>query len=546
VSEAEVDVLIRGARVVDGTGNPWVFGDVALGGGRVVDVLPAGSVSPGRVGEVVDAGGMVVCPGFIDILSHSIVPLMIDPRCLSKVTQGVTTEVMGEAWTPAPFGGRLDDPLPLRSTGEVAEEWRERARGWRRFGDWLDAMGEHGVTPNVASFLGGGTVRQYVRGMEMGPSSADELDEMRRLAREAMEDGALGVSYALIYAPDTYAATDELVEVARPVAERGGIYVSHLRSEAGRLLDAIAETLEIGRRAGLPVEIYHLKAAGSRNWPLMRSAIDAIAAARAGGQDVTADMYPYVAGGTGLSSVLPTWAAADGRLYDNLRDPALRERVRAAALAPDGTWEAMGELAGPDGVVPIGCRLPEHREYNGRRLSDIAAERGQHWLDAAMDLLVAEGQRIGTVYFLMSEENVEEQLRQPWVAIGTDAGGVDPAWAAERGPVHPRAYGSYPRILGHYVRDRRVLGLEEAVRKMSSAVAARVGLRDRGLLRAGFPADVVVFDPIAIRDEATFEDPHRLSVGVRDVWVNGERVLRDGVHTGATPGRVLYGPGRRG
>ena len=546
MSEAEVDVLIRGARVVDGTGNPWVFGDVALGGGRVVDVLPAGSVSPGRVGEVVDAGGMVVCPGFIDILSHSIVPLMIDPRCLSKVTQGVTTEVMGEAWTPAPFGGRLDDPLPLRSTGEVAEEWHERARGWRRFGDWLDAMGEHGVTPNVASFLGGGTVRQYVRGMEMGPSSADELDEMRRLAYEAMEDGALGVSYALIYAPDTYAATDELVEVARPVGERGGIYVSHLRSEADRLLDAIAETLEIGRRAGLPVEIYHLKAAGSRNWPLMRSAIDAIAAARAGGQDVTADMYPYVAGGTGLSSVLPTWAAADGRLYDNLRDPALRERIRAAALAPDGTWEAMGELAGPDGVVPIGCRLAEHREYNGRRLSDIAAERGQHWLDAAMDLLVAEGQRIGTVYFLMSEENVEEQLRQPWVAIGTDAGGVDPAWAAERGPVHPRAYGSYPRILGRYVRDRRVLGLEEAVRKMSSAVAARVGLRDRGLLRAGFPADVVVFDPATIRDEATFEDPHRLSVGVRDVWINGERVLRDGVHTGATPGRVLYGPGRRG
>ncbi|HXM59033.1 MAG TPA: amidohydrolase family protein, partial [Candidatus Dormibacteraeota bacterium] len=230
----------------------------------------------------------------------------------------------------------------------------------------------------------------------------------------------------------------------------------------------------------------------------------------------------------------------------NLRDPAARERIRAAALAPDGTWEAMGELAGPEGIVPIGFRLPEHREYNGRRLSDIAAERGRHWLDAAMDLLAAEGQRIGTVYFLMSEENVEQQLRQPWITIGTDAGGVDPAWAVERGPVHPRAYGSYPRILGHYVRERRVLGLEEAVRKMSSAVAARVGLSDRGLLRTGCHADVVVFDPASIRDAATFEAPHQLSVGVRDVWINGERVLRDGVHTGATPGRVLYGPGRRG
>jgi dihydroorotase/N-acyl-D-amino-acid deacylase len=406
-------------------------------------------------------------------------------------------------------------------------------------------MGERGVTPNIAAFLGGGTLRQYARGMEMGPPTGEELERMRGLAGDAMRDGALGVSYALIYPPDAYTTTDELVAVCRAVAEHGGIYVSHLRSEAGRLLAAIGETLEIGRRAGLPVEIYHLKAAGRANWPLMADAIAAIAEARADGQDVTADMYPYVAGGTGLSSVLPPWAAAGGRLHDNLRDPAARERIRAAALAPDGSWEALGELAGPDGVVPIGLRQPANRECNGRRLSEIAADRGQHWLDAAMDLLVSEGQRVGTVYFLMSEENVAEQLRQPWITIGTDAGGVDPAWAAERGPTHPRAYGSYPRILGRYVRDERVLGLEEAVRKMSSAVAARLGLRDRGLLRRGLHADVVVLDPAAIRDVATFEDPHRLSEGVRDVWINGERVLRDGAHTGATPGRVLHGPGRR-
>jgi N-acyl-D-amino-acid deacylase len=545
MSSREADVLIRGGRVVDGTGNPWIHGDVALRGDRVLEVLPPGTFSPGRAGEVVDAAGMVVCPGFIDILSHSIVPLMADGRCLSKVTQGVTTEIMGEAWTPAPFGGRISDPLPLVTGVEVTDEWRERVRGWRRFGDWLEGMVGHGVSPNVGAFLGGGTLREHARGLEMGPPSEEELAVMRRLAGDAMRDGALGVSYALIYPPGAYASTDELVEVCRVVAAHGGIYVSHLRSEADRLQEGVGEALEIGRRAGLPVEIYHLKAAGRRNWPRMAGAIAAVAEARAGGQDVTADMYPYVAGGTGLSSVLPPWAAAEGRLYENLRDPATRERIREAALDPDGSWEALGELAGAEGIVPTGCRRAENRDCNGRRLADIAAERGRHWLDVAMDLLASEGQRIGTVYFMMSEANVERQLRLPWISIGTDAGGLDPAWAAELGPVHPRAYGTYPRILGHYVRDRGVLGLEEAVRKMSSAAAARLGLRDRGLLRAGAYADVVVLDPASIRDVATFEDPHRLSIGVRDVWINGERVLREGYHTGATPGRALAGPGAR-
>jgi len=542
---SDMDVLIQGARVVDGTGNPWAHGDVALRGDRVLDVLPPGSTSPGRVGEVVDAAGMVVCPGFIDILSHSIVPLMIDPRCLSKVTQGVTTEIMGEAWTPAPFGGRIQDPLPPSAVSEVGPEWAERARGWRRLGDWLAAMVEHGVTPNVGAFLGGGTLREYARGLEMGRPSDDEMDLMRRVVDEAMRDGAFGLSTALIYPPGAYADTDELVQLCKVAAEHGGIYISHLRSESDRLLEAIGEALEIGRRAGLPVEIYHLKAAGRRNWHLMADAISTIAEARAGGQDVTADLYPYVAGGTGLASLLPPWAAAEGRLYERLRDLSERARIREAALTPDGTWEALGELAGPEGIVPVGCRRPENRDCNGRRLADIAADRGQHWLDAAMDLLASEDQRISTVFFLMSEDNVAEQLRQPWMSVGTDAGGLDPAWAAGRGPVHPRSYGTYPRILGRYVRDEGVLSLEEAVRKMSSAVAARLGLRDRGLLRAGHHADVVVFDPAGIRDVATFEDPHRLSVGVRDVWINGVRVMRDGTHTGARPGRVLAGPAGR-
>jgi N-acyl-D-amino-acid deacylase len=543
--DMNVDVLIRGARVVDGTGNPWFHGDVALAGERVLDVLPAGSISAGRAREVVDGSGMAVCPGFVDILSHSIRPLMRDRRCLSKVTQGVTTEIMGEAWTPAPFGGRIEEPLRSDAIVDAVPEWRERARGWRRFGDWLEAMATTGVTPNVASFLGGGTVREYARGMQMGPPDADELDCMRKVVDEALRDGALGVSYALIYPPEAYARTDELIEVCRVVAGHGGVYATHIRSESDRLLEAIDEALEIGRQAQVPVEIYHLKASGRRNWPRMAAAIEKITEARANGQDVTADMYPYPAGGTGLTSVLPPWVAADGKLFENLQDASVRARVREEVLHPGGDWEPMGNLAEPEGVMPIGFRKPENRGYNGRRLSEIASDRGQDWLDTAMDLLVSERHRVGTVYFVISEENIAEQLRQPWISIGTDAGGLDPVWAAELGPTHPRAYGSYPRILGRYVREQRVIDLEDAVRKMSSAPATRVGLRHRGLLRPGYYADVVVFDPAEIHDLATFAEPHRLSRGVSEVWINGVRVLKQGRHTGATPGKVLMGAAAR-
>jgi N-acyl-D-aspartate/D-glutamate deacylase len=540
-----IDVLIREARVVDGTGNPWFQGDIAIAGERILDVLPAASISVGRAREVVEGSGMVACPGFVDILSHSIRPLMRDPRGLSKVTQGVTTEIMGEAWTPAPSGGKIEESLRPDPILDAVPEWRERARGWRRFSDWLEAMSTAGVTPNVASFLGGGTVREYARGMQMGPPDAGELDCMRKVVDAAMRDGALGVSYALIYPPEAYARTDELIQVCRVVGDHGGVYATHLRSESDHLHEAIREALEIGRRARLPVEIYHLKASGSRNWPRMADAIEMIAEARANGQDVTADMYPYPAGGTGLTSVLPPWVAAEGKLFERLEDPAIRARVRAEVLNPGGGWEPLGTLAGPEGVMPIGLRRPENRSYNGRRLSEIAAQRGQEWPEAVMDLLVSERQRVGTVYFMISEENIAEQLRQPWISIGSDAGGLDPAWAAELGPTHPRAYGCYPRIVGRYVREQHVIQLEDAIRKMSFAVAARVGLRDRGLLRPGCYADVVIFDPAGIQDLATFEEPHRLSRGVRDVWINGVRVLERGGHTGATPGKVLVGPAAR-
>jgi N-acyl-D-amino-acid deacylase len=539
---SDIDVLIHGARVVDGSGAPWFYGDVALRGDRVVGVTPAGRIPPDRARASVDASGMVVCPGFIDIQSHSHMPLMIDGRSLSKITQGVTTEIMGEGWTPAPFGGKQDDPFANSLFAHHVPEWVERARTWSRFRDWLEAMIEHGVSPNIGSFLGGGTLRGYAKGLELGPPSDAELATMRRVMREAMEDGAFGVAYALIYPPDAYAGADEIVEVCRVVREYGGLYITHIRSEQSQLIEALEEALEIGRRAGLPVEIYHLKASRRPNWHKMRDAIALIDRARAAGLDVTADVYPYTASGTGLTSVLPPWAAAGGGYYENLRDPEMRARIRAEVLHPGDDWEALGD--DPEIVMPIGFQKPENQVYVGKRLPEIAAMRGQEWIDAVIDLLLSEEQRISTIFFTMDEENLKLKLAQPWIKISTDAGGFDPAWARDLGPYHPRAYGTYPRVLGKYVREEGVIPLEDAIYKMTWAVAARLGLRQRGLLCEGCFADVVIFDPQTIGDRATFEDPHQLSVGVRDVWVNGVRVLQDGTHTGATPGRIVEGPGR--
>jgi N-acyl-D-amino-acid deacylase len=360
-----------------------------------------------------------------------------------------------------------------------------------------------------------------------------------------MEDGAFGVSFALIYPPDVYMSDDEIVEVCKVVHQYHGVYITHIRNESDKLTQAIDDAIDIGRRSGVPVEIYHLKASGRASWPQMPDVIERINAARAEGLDITADMYPYIASGTGLSIVLPPWAAADGKFYDNLRDPEMRAKIRAEALNPDGTWEAAFEEAGAEAIMPIGFQLPEHQRYIGRRLSEIAEERGQLWVDAVIDLLAAEEQPIGTIFFGMTEENLALQLQQPWMKVSTDAGGIDPAWAEAHGPTHPRAYGTYPRVLGKYVRDEGVIPIEDAIRKMTSAVADRLHLRGRGLLRAGMYADVVIFDPDTITDHATWEQPHQLSTGVRDVWVNGVRVLSDGEHTGATPGRFVKGPGAR-
>jgi len=532
--------LIRNARLVDGTGNPWRYGDLALAGEHIAALTPPGQIDRANCAEVIDAAGLVLAPGFIDIQSHSILPLMRDGRCLSKITQGITTEIMGEGWTPAPVGGGFPDPYAFSLVTFEVGEWRERMKGWRRFGDWLHAMIDHGVSPNIGSFLGGGSLRAYAKGMAMGHASAAELHLMRRVMAEAMEDGALGVAYALIYPPDAYANTDEIVEVCKVVRQYNGVYISHVRSEAARLHQGIGEAIEIGRRAGCPVEIYHLKASGQENWWKIPEIIALISQARDEGIDVTADMYPYTASGTGLMAMFPTWAEADGKFFDNLRDPAIRARIRDEMINPAATLMA----SPPEAVMPVGLARPEHQSYVGKRLSEIAQLRNQHWIDTAMDLLLAEEQRIGTIYFKMSEENVKLQLQQPWIKISTDAGGYDPAWRQSSGPVHPRGYGTYPRVLGKYVREEGVLTLEDAVRKMTSAVADRLGLRQRGRLQAGYYGDLVLFDPATVADRATFADSHQLSVGIQDVWVNGVRVLQQGLHTGATPGQIVTGPGR--
>jgi len=540
---AQYDVLIRGGRVIDGSGNPWFYGDVALAGERVAAVAPAGRIDPASAGEVVDAAGHVVCPGFIDIQSHSLIPLLSDPRSLSKVTQGVTTEIMGEGWTPAPFGGRIEKPLG--GYDRAPQEMVETIRGWKRFGDWLDWLSNRGASVNFGSFLGGGTLREYVKGWEMGDPTPEELEATRRVVREAMEDGAFGVATALIYPPNSYTTDAELVEICRVIAGYGGVYITHMRSEADEFLEELAETIDLPRQTGCALELYHLKVGGRRNWDKMARAIAMIDAARAEGLDVTADMYPYVAGGTGLASALPNWAAADGRLMDNLRDPALRERIRHELVEPTGGWEPLATLAGPEGVLVTELTAEQNRQYSGKRLSEIAEARGQHWTDCLMDLVLEDGGHwIHAIYFMMSEDNLPRQLQQPWMKVSTDAAGLDPEVARQHGPVHPRSYGTYPRVLGKYVREEDALELEDAVRKMTSAVADRLSLRDRGLLRDGLQADVVIFDPATVGDNATFEDPHQHSTGIRDVWVNGGRVLKDGQHTGATPGQAVYGPGR--
>lgn len=537
---AGYDVVIENGRIVDGTGAAWYYGDLAIRGDRIAAIGPRGAFRTATAGTRIDATGHVVAPGFIDIQAQSYENLMLgDGRAISMVTQGITTAILGEGSTPAPVNPRV---LATESDS-AARALLSRFSGPHGFGDWLEFMVARGASQNVGSFLGNGTVRVYGKGTAMGPASPAELDTMRAMVRRAMEDGAFGIASALIYPPNTYASTEELIEVNRAAAPYGGLYITHMRSEGDKFLEAMDEAIRIGREAGVPVEIYHLKASGVRNWPKMPLAIAKIDSARAAGQDVQADMYLYPAGGNSFASCIPPKYAAEGKLLENLRNPALRATIVAEMHATDAGYENLCEIATPANVMVMGFRKEANKRFEGKRLAEIAEALGKDWAEVILDLNVDENAGLGEILFLMSEDNMRLQLRQPWMKFGTDAGSEDPATATSL--THPRTYGNFPRLFARYVRDQRVLTLEDAVRKASAAVATRLSLTDRGVLKVGLKADVVVFDPATIQDHATFERPHQLSTGVRDVLVNGTAVLRDGRHTGATPGQVVRGPGYR-
>ena len=538
------DLVIANGKIVDGTGNPWFYGDVGIRGDRIVTVRPAGALRAATAARRVDATGLVVAPGFIDIQAHSWDALLWrDGRVVSKVTQGVTTEILGEATTPAPANDMLDSLVDSDDRMPPARAALQQSfRGEHGFASWLRAMEQHGNSVNVGSYLGATTVRALVMGQRPGAANASQLAEMRAIVKNAMVDGAFGISSALIYPPGSFAATAELIEMAKAMSPYQGKYITHMRSEDDSLFEAMDEAFRIGREGGVAVDIYHLKASNSRNWGKAPAMVAKIDSARRSGFDVGATMYPYPFSGNNLGECIPDWASENGKLLENLNNPAARARIVREMADPNGA--PLCQREGPGAYMVVDFRKPEHARFEGKRVSEIAQMLGRPWPEAIVDVILAEGRDVSKINFTMSEENVRMQIVKPWVVIGTDAGGFDPDSA--KGLVHPRAYGSYPRILGRYVRELRLLTLEDAIRKMSSAVALRLGMRDRGLLREGMLADVVVFDETAIIDVATPDNPHQVSPGVKHVWVNGVQVLANGTHTGAKPGRAVRGNGWKG
>ena len=530
------DVIIEGGRIIDGTGNAWFPGDVGIRGDRIAAIALPGRLADAPANRRIDATGRYVAPGFIDIQSHSRFNFLGsgDGRVVSKVTMGVTTEIMGESTTNAP-----SSPAMMEAAGENAGVTQ-----FETFGDWMRAMEAHGASVNFGSFVGATTIRVLGMGQAMGEAGSPERRLMQQAVRQSMEDGAFGIGSALIYPPGNFASTDELISINAAAAPYGGVYITHLRSEADNFLEAIDEAIRIGTEAGVPVEIYHLKAGGRRNWHKAAESVAKIDSARAAGVDIQANMYPYTAGGTGLTACFPPWASANGQLFANLADPEQRARIRAEIESQTTDWENLCSLATPEGTLILGVNQPQNRKYSGQYLSDIAADMGKHWIETAFDLVLSERQRVGTIYFMMSEENVAMQIGVPWMKFGTDAGGIDPERAT--GLAHPRAYGTFSRILGKYVREEGATNLEDAVRKMSSAVATRLHIRERGLLIEGYYADVVVFDAETVGSTASYEAPHQLSTGIDHVLVNGVAVVQNGTHTGALPGRPVHGPGWTG
>ncbi|WP_395612925.1 amidohydrolase family protein [Allosphingosinicella sp.] len=532
------DVIIRGGTIHDGRGGAPFTGDVALRGDRIAAIAPHVS---GRARREIDARGLAVAPGFINMLSWANESLIQDGRSLSDIRQGVTLEVMGEGSSMGPWSEAMKR-LELIRQSDI-----HYPISWTTLGQYLEFLERRGIATNVASFVGAETVRVHELGEgDVDPNPA-QLARMRALVRQAMNEGAMGVGSSLIYAPGSFAETDELVALVSEAGRCGGMYISHMRSEGDRLLESVDELIEIARRAHAPAEIYHLKMAGRDNWGRYDDVVRRIEAARAAGLRITADMYTYVAGATGLDAAMPLWVQAGGReaWIQRLRDPAIRARVAAEMRRPGQGWENLYYGAGADGMLFTDFRNPAMRQYAGKTLTEVARLRGTSPEDTMMDLVVEDGSRVGTIYFLMSEDNVRREVQLPWVSFGSDAASIASEGVFLNGRPHPRTYGNFARLLGRFVRDERLITLQEAVRRLTSQPAGNLGIRDRGALQAGFYADLAIFDPATIADRATFAAPHRYATGMRHVFVNGGQVLANGEPTGATPGRAVRGPGWR-
>jgi N-acyl-D-amino-acid deacylase len=532
------DVVVRGGRVYDGSGGPPYRADLCLRGDRITTL---GELDAASARDEIDATGLAVAPGFINMLSWAVADLIVDPRSQSDIRQGVTTEIFGEGESYGPWS----EPMKLRRRAMQGDLRYEIE--WTTLAEYLRFLERRGVVPNVASFVGTGTIREHVMGLDDGRPTPAQLEAMRELVRREMAEGALGIGSSLIYAPDSFHATEDLVELARVAARHGGRYITHMRSEGDELLEAVDETIRIAREAGIPAEIYHLKAAGETNWPKLTRVIERIEAARREGVRLSADMYTYTAGATGFDACLPPWSRAGGwaKLLERIRDGETRARLLEEMRTPGLGWENVCLLAGSaDRITLVAFRSEALKPLTGRTLAQVAAARGRSPEDTVLDLVLEDESRVGVVFFLMSEENVRRLIRLPWVSFGSDAGSRAPEGVFLKSMAHPRAYGNFARLLGRYVREERLVTLEEAVRRLTSLPAENLGLDRRGRLAPGYFADVVVFDPATIADRATFEEPHQFAVGVKHVLVNGVPVLRDGVYTAARPGRALHGPGR--
>jgi N-acyl-D-amino-acid deacylase len=537
---AEHDLVVRGGTILDGSGAEGYVGDVVVDGDRIVYV----GKTRGDVGKTtIHARGKAIAPGFINMLSWATESLIVDGRGQSDLRQGVTLEVFGEGTSGGPLSPEMKKAAKARQT-DIRYDIT-----WTSLNEYLEYLQNKGIAPNVASFIGAETARVHVLGEgDVDPTPA-QLDDMRRLVHVAMEEGALGVGASLIYAPGTFAETDELVAISAEAARCGGSYIAHMRSEGDRLLEAVDETIEIARRAQIPVEIYHLKAAGRANWGKLDDALTRIDRARAQGLHVTTDMYTYVAGATGLDAAMPTWVQAGGleEWIKRLKDPKIRARVIAEMRAPAKDWESLLRSAGTaDNVLLIGFATEKLKPLTGKRLSDVAKMRGVSPEDAAIDLVIEDGTRVDTVYFLMSEDNVRRQIKLPYMSFGSDAEASAPEGVFLQSSTHPRAYGNVARLLGRYVRDEKLISLPEAIRRLTSLPASNLALKDRGRLAAGYFADIVVFDPATIQDHATFEKPQQYSTGVSHVVINGGVALENGEPTGKATGRVVRGQGWKG